>query len=167
LARFRDQYRIEPCVAARIVDVSQALVDFKPQVVHFSGHGDMDGNLCFEDDAGLISSATPEGLATLFGLQRRTVRCVIVNACHSMRLAEAMARQIDHVVGMRCQIGDEAAILFSVGFYQGLFAGEPVPDAFHRGCALLQTEQRTEREFQTPVLMPRPGPAGEFKPGGS
>ena len=38
-----------------------------------------------------------------------------------------MSQHIDYVVGMRWQIGDEAAIEFSVGFYTGLFAGHSVP----------------------------------------
>lgn len=158
LSRHRGRYRIEPCVAVRLVDISQALVDYEPQVVHFSGHGDEDGNLYVEDEQGNSSSLTPEGLAKLFGLHKATIQCVIVNACYSMRLARAMARHIDYVVGMRCQIGDEAAILFSVGFYLGLFAGQSVPDAFSRGCAHIQADRAAELEHQTPVLVRSPGP---------
>lgn len=155
LARRWDHYRIEYCPATRLLDLTQALVDYEPQIVHFSGHADEDGNLCLEDDNGYRRAATPEGLAGLFGQHKSTIQCVIVNACYSMRLAEAMARRIDYVVGMRCQIGDEAAILFSVGFYQGLFAAQAVPDAFERGRLHLQAEQATELEYQTPVLLRR------------
>jgi CHAT domain/Translocon-associated protein beta (TRAPB) len=153
LSRHRFEYRIEPCPAARWDDVSQALVDYEPQVVHFSGHGDRDGNLLLEDDAGGVSLTTPEGLARLFGLHRSTIRCVIVNACHSERLARAMAENVDHVVGMRCEIGDEAAIQFSVGFYMALFAGQPVSAAFERGVAHIQGPETTKLEYQTPLLL--------------
>ena len=68
-----------------------------------------------------------------------------------------MAAHIDYVVGMRSEIGDEAAILFTVGFYQGLFAGRPVPQAFRQGCALLQAKRMARPEFGTPVLLTRPG----------
>ncbi len=78
-----------------------------------------------------------------------------MNACHSLVLAEAVQRHIDHVVGMRCAIGDDAAITFSIGFYQGLAAGHPVPRAFRRGCAFIQTAGISEHE--TPVLL---GPGG-------
>jgi hypothetical protein len=80
---------------------------------------------------------------------------VIVNACHSARLAEAMAKYIDHSVGMRCAIGDRAAIQFSVGFYQAMFAGWPVADAFSRGCALVESNSVTEGEYETPALFSR------------
>lgn len=153
LSRHRGEYRIEPCPAARWDDVSQALVDYDPRVVHFSCHGDSDGQLLLENDAGGVALTTPEGLARLFGLHRSTIRCVIVNACHSERLARAMARNIDHVVGMRSEIGDEAAIQFSVGFYTGFFAGQPVHAAFERGIASIQSSETTKREYRTPILL--------------
>ncbi len=81
---------------------------------------------------------------------------MIVNACYSERLATAMSQHIDHVVGMRCQIGDEAAIEFSVGFYTGLFAGHPVPEAFKRGLAHIQRSEATRPECRTPILLPEP-----------
>ena len=101
-----------------------------------------------------MAPPTPEGLASLFGLHRATINCVIVNACYSERLARAMSQHIDHVVGMRSKIGDEAAIEFSVGFYTGLFAGHPVPEAFKRGLAHIQRSEATRPEYRTPLLLP-------------
>src|SRR5260370_23497370 len=103
---------------------------------------------------GRAAVVNPDGLAKMFGQHRATIRCVIVNACHSARLAEAMARHIDYAVGMRWAIGDEAAIQFSVGFYQAIFKGWSVPDAFRRGCAMVDSNSTTEGEYQTPVLFP-------------
>lgn len=154
MSRHRDEYRIEFCPAARWDDVSQALVDYDPQVVHFSGHGDSDGNLILENDACGVALTTPDGLARLFGLHRATIKCIIVNACYSEKLARAMSDNIDYVVGMRCQIGDEAAIQFSVGFYTGLFAGQSVPAAFERGLAHIQGSETTRPEYRTPLLLP-------------
>lgn len=154
LSRYRDRYRIEPYLAVRFDDISQALVDYEPQVVHFSGHGARNGDLCVEDERGDSEAITPEGLAGLFGLHRSTIRCVVVNACYSVRLAEALAAQIDHVIGMRYRIGDEAAIQFSVGFYLALFAGWSVPDAFARGQKSIQARSRTEPDHLTPLIFP-------------
>ncbi|MEV6343778.1 CHAT domain-containing protein [Actinoplanes sp. NPDC051851] len=158
LARNRDRYRIEPALAVRFDDISQSLVDHQPAVVHFSGHGDRDGNLGIEDNDGRCTKVTPEGLAALFSLHSRTLRCVILNACYSERLAWQLAPHVGHVVGMRSAIGDPAAIEFSVGFYLGLFDGHPVPDAFARGRAHLLSRPGLAPEHQTPVLFP-PGPS--------
>jgi hypothetical protein len=58
---------------------------------------------------------------------------------------------------MRYQIGDEAAIEFSVGFYLALFAGRTVPDAFAVGQAHILARPAIERQHLTPLIFP-PGP---------
>jgi hypothetical protein len=158
LGRDRDRYRLEHRVATRLRDISQALGQYWPQIVHFSGHGNQDGSLVVEDNAGRASSVDPDGLASLLGGFAESVRCVIVNACHSLTLAEAMSQHIDYVVGMRSEILDEASVQFSVGFYQGLFAGKTVPDAFRQGRDLVRAELKTNSEYTVPVLLSRSKP---------
>ena len=99
----------------------------------------------------------PAGLAELFGLHARTIDCVIVNACHTLLLAQAITRHIDHVIAMRCEIGDAAAITFSIGFYQGLAAGAPIAQAFARGQAFLMSQAVGQPEHDTPALLGRGG----------
>jgi hypothetical protein len=66
-----------------------------------------------------------------------------------------MARHVEYVVGMRTEIGDDAAIEFSVGFYLGLFEGDSFPRAFKRGCAHFRAILTTEGEHLTPLLLER------------
>jgi uncharacterized repeat protein (TIGR01451 family) len=155
LGRDRERFRLKHGVAVRLRDISQALGDHRPQIVHFSGHGSEDGSLAVENDVGRASFVNPAGLADVLGGYAASVRCVIVNACHSLALAEAMSKQIDYVVGMRSEILDAASVQFSVGFYQGLFAGMTVPDAFRQGKALVQAEPITNSEYQVPILLVR------------
>lgn len=152
--RNRDRYRMEHRVAVRLRDIGQALGDHWPQIVHFAGHGRNDGSLAVEDDSGRASFVNPAGLANLLG-GFASVRCVIVNACHSVALAEAMSEQIDYVVGMRSEILDTASVQFSVGFYQGLFAGKTIPDAFLQGRYMVQAEPTTNSAHQVPILLVR------------
>ncbi len=154
LGRDRDTYRLEYRGASRLDDMSQALFDYEPRVVHFSGHGDIAGGLYVENEMGFSTLINPDGLAKMFGQHRDTIQCVIVNACHSARLAEAMARHIDYAVGMQWKIGDASAIQFSVGFYQALFDGRSVPYAFERGCVMVESNSATGADYQTPVLFP-------------
>jgi hypothetical protein len=153
LGRNRDHFRLEPpYVAARKIDVGQALVDHHPYIVHFAGHGEVDGSLYVEGDSGLSEPVDPGGLAELFGLYSRTIKCVIVNACHSVRLAAAIAEYIDYAIGMRSAIGDEASIAFSVGFYQALSSGQAIPEAFRHAKAMIRTGTATSPEHITPML---------------
>jgi hypothetical protein len=157
LGKFRERFRLESAVAARLKDIGQALAQYDPRIVHFSGHGGRDGSLYVESEYGSSVPAAPEGLARLFRLHAKTVDCVIVNACYSLRLAEAMRRDFDYVIAMQTKIVDDAAINFSIGFYQGLANGDPVPLAFERGASFVQALAVGPDEHTTPVLLSRDG----------
>jgi hypothetical protein len=49
--------------SARPQDISQAIQDFKPNIVHFSGHGRSNGELRFEDELGNTHPVTPEAFS--------------------------------------------------------------------------------------------------------
>jgi hypothetical protein len=157
LGKLRERFRLESAVAARLKDIGQALADCDPRIVHFSGHGGRDGSLYVESEYGSSVPAAPEGLARLFRLHAKTVDCVIVNACYSLRVAEAMRCDFDYVIAVQTKIVDDAAINFSIGFYQGLANGDPVPLAFERGASFVQTLAVGPDELTTPILLSRDG----------
>lgn len=151
LARLRDQFSLAlPQLSVRPVDISQALLDVQPQIVHFSGHGTATGALCFEDQVGRIQSVEPDALAALFEQFADQVDCVLLNACYSAIQANAIAKHINYVIGMNRAIGDPAAIAFAIGFYQALGAGRSVEDAYKLGC--VQIRLQGIPEHLTPVL---------------
>ena len=133
LGRYRDRFRLESAQAVRLKDVGQALFDHHPRVVHFSGHGRTDGSLYLEDGSGCSKPASAAGLAELFKVHKDSIECVIVNACDTLLLAQAISQHIEYVIATQSEIGDTVAINFSTGFYQGLAAGEPVTTAFAQG----------------------------------
>jgi hypothetical protein len=158
----RDAFRLVDFAAARLTDISRALVRYKPDIVHLSGHGDAEGRLYVEDERGFGVPTNIEGMAELLGEHRATVRCVVVNACNSRRLAEAVSHRIEYAVGMSAEILDSAAITFSIGFYQAFFGGEDIPRSFALGRSLLHSseawqhppEGATATEYLVPVLYP-------------
>ena len=142
----------------KLHDINPALLRYKPDIVHFSGHGDEEGRLYVEDDDGYGRPTNIEGIADLFRLHKATVRCVVVNACHSARLAQAISRHIEYAVGMNTSVGDGVSTSFSVAFYQAYFATDNVPLAFEAARSVLRSDEATAHEYQTPVLYMR-GPA--------
>ncbi|MGI2906600.1 GUN4 domain-containing protein [Tolypothrix sp. VBCCA 56010] len=132
-ARNREQFEVKLKLAVRSRDIRQALLDFEPQIVHFSGHGEGEGGLVFEDVTGKAKLVDAEALAELFDLFTKHVKCVVLNACYSEFQAKAIAQHIDYVIGMSQAIGDRAAIEFAVGFYDGLGAGRSFEDAYKFG----------------------------------
>jgi hypothetical protein len=151
--RYCDRFRFEPRAAALREDISQALIDCSPYIVHFSGHGEPDGSVYVEDTYGHSTPVAAKGLAALFSRHTATVKCVIVNACHTLKLAEALSEHVDHVIAVPAKILDTTAIIFAVGFYQGLAAGMKVPDAFEEGRALFSTVPMDESRYKEPVLL--------------
>lgn len=153
LAKLRERFELHQQMSVRPADISQALLDILPRVVHFSGHGTASGALCFENQVGETHSIQPEALAALFEQFANHVNCVVLNACYSELQADAIAKHIDYVVGMNQAIGDKAAIAFAVGFYQALGAGRTIEESFKLGC--VQIRLQGIPEHLTPVLIKR------------
>lgn len=140
MAKKREQLQFESIQAARPGDVSQAIYDFEPHIVHFSGHGTETGDLCFENVQGKVKFVSPDALAKLFKMESERVECVILNACHTYTQAESVANYIPYVIGMKRQIGDKAAIAFSVGFYKSLGSSRSIEASFEAGCVEISLE---------------------------
>jgi WD40 repeat protein len=151
LARMRDRFRLVQKWAVTDDDLRRALLDHEPEIVHFSGHGGGASGLVFEDDSGESHEISGDALAQLFELCAGHVQCVILNACYSEPQARAIVQYIDYVIGMKQSIGDEAAIKFSVGFYDALGAGRPYQVAYKFGCNAINL--KCIPEHLTPVLM--------------
>lgn len=137
-ARRRDEFAIKQVWAARPVDIRRAMLDLKPNIVHFCGHGGGDDGIALEDEAGNAKSVGSEALAGFFELFADKVGCVILNACYSEIQAEAIARHIEYVIGMKKGVEDTAAIEFAVAFYDALGAGESVEFAYKLACNAIQ-----------------------------
>jgi CHAT domain len=141
--RERDNIQVETVWAVRPRDITQALINFQPHFVHFAGHGGgEEESFAAEDDVGYAHVIPVDGLVQAFKAVGQSVRCVIVNACRTERLARALAAIGPCVIGMRQPVGDQSAIRFSIGFYQALAAGKPVETAFEVGVSqLMMTPQ--------------------------
>jgi hypothetical protein len=176
-AKQREQFELTQKWAVRPRDVQRAMLDLKPQIVHFSGHGvgvetpgDRAQNsdrkltvvsdsstqpegLMFEDETGQAKLVNAEAIAGLFELFADQVECVLLNACYSEVQAEAIARHVPYVIGMNQAVGDTAARVFAVGFYDALGAGRDIEFAYKFACNSILMEGIPEN--LTPVLKRR------------
>src|SRR5208282_6037498 len=80
LARLRNKFEFSSRNAVRISDLTQAILDIEPNILHFSGHGTIHGGLCFENSEGSSQVAQPEALFDLFNLVSDKLECVVLNA---------------------------------------------------------------------------------------
>jgi hypothetical protein len=154
----RDMFEVDIRTAVRPQDIRRAIAEEKPQIVHFCGHGLEDGSLLLENDGGQNKAVPPEGLASLFELHADYVNCVLLNACHSVKSAEAISKYINYAIGMNQEIQDKSAIQFAQGFYDGLgYATSEIQDvfprAFQEGLVAIKLENLSQAEI--PVIKTR------------
>lgn len=137
-AKHRDFVTFKTCWAVRPEDLQQALLEYEPVVVHFSGHGGGAVGIVFhsQDQKGEQLVAA-KALKNLFRVLKDNIRVVVLNACYSEVQAKAIVQEIDFVVGMSDSIGDEAARVFASAFYRGLAFGKSVQSAFDLGISEL------------------------------
>ncbi len=127
----RNSYRVDQCPDLHLHEVTRHLRLHEPTVVHFSGHGNPDGSLLMLDHNEREISVASQSMVPILGRYREQLALVVLNACYSRTLADALIE-----TGIRCTIGmtqavdDECAILFSQVFYQALFDGAVVDEAF-------------------------------------
>ncbi|MBD2209821.1 caspase family protein [Nostoc linckia FACHB-104] len=142
-------FHVQDRWAVRFRDLRQALLDIKPHIIHFSGHGTEEG-IVLEDDQGNAHLVSQEALAGLFELFKDQIVCVFLNACYTELQAKAINKNISYVIGMNQPIGDKAAIHFSRGFYEALARGRSLEFSYKIGRNAIHAE--VGNEYLTPVL---------------
>ena len=128
-ARQGNAIKIHRLQGLRAADLKQALLDFRPTLVHFCGHGYPNGiALVGEDDKTQLVEF--ESLARLFGMFGGRIECVFLNACHTAGQSRCISKYIRKLVCMNGAIEDDTAIRFAADFYAGIGAGMNVDFSF-------------------------------------
>jgi formylglycine-generating enzyme required for sulfatase activity len=138
-SRFRDSFDIVSELAVRQKDLQRALLQHRPDIVHFACHGSRHAELVLLRDDGTPGPVTIEALTSYFRILRDNVALVVLNACFSRAQAAAVERTVGMAIGMHQRIADDAAIRFSEAFYQGLGYGCSVRQAFELGVTAIAT----------------------------
>ena len=140
-------FEIEELYATGTEQISRAILDFKPNIIHFSGHGSGAQGLCFEGEDGHSQYVTGDRLRGLLGLFADNIECVLLNACYSDEQATEFVEHINYAIGMKQSILDATAIKFAAEFYYALAThdpeyclGTPVEFAFEFACKAIKVE---------------------------
>lgn len=141
-------------------DLVPLMLLFRPDVLHFSGHGDVWSRIWVEgdDDAG---EQVPSGpLLRLVGGAVPPLQCVVWSACHSARLARATVKAgVPCAIGMSAEVNDLTAIQVARGLSTGLAQLQTYDQALKTG--LLQAGLHRAPGLHMPTfagdtaLMPR------------
>lgn len=150
-SEFRDVFHIEQQNAVRVSDIQNHFLRYRPDIVHFTGHGSEKSEIIFENTSGQSQPISSNALGKLFSLLNDNIKCVVLNACYSEGQAMEIAKHIDCAIGMSREISDSAAINFAVAFYRALGYGRDVQTAYELGC--LQIDFENKNEQNTPKLI--------------
>jgi len=151
MAQLRNSFELIQKWALSPAELQQVLLDHNPDIVHFSGHGLIDG-IVLEGEDGKPKNVSTIALANIFKILAGNISCVVLNACYSSNQALAINNHVPHVVGMKKAMPDDAAIAFSIGFYKGIGAGKPIETAFALGVNGIELEGYSGSDL--PVLLP-------------
>jgi hypothetical protein len=154
-SKHRDAVKLETCWAVQPLDLLQAINEFKPSIIHFSGHGSDNDEIIFQTDDGKTKVVSKEAIVQTMMASSDGIRLVFFNTCHSRNQAEAISEFVEATIGMNTSIGDEAARIFSSQFYSSIGFGLSVKKSFDQAKALLMLENISEEE--TPELFIKNG----------
>ncbi len=154
-SKYRDAVNFESRWALQPMDLLQAINQFNPTVVHFSGHGSDNDEIAFQDQNGKMKLVTKEAIVQTMMASAEDIRLVFFNTCYSKNQAEAISEFVDATIGMNTSIGDEAARVFSSQFYSSIGFGHSIGKAFQQARALVMMEGIPEEN--TPELFIKKG----------
>lgn len=151
-SKFAENVRVEYRPAADLKSILDGLNDLRPQVVHFSGHGNSAGLLT---DTGKMQADPSDELSyDLLGKALDATDCVpdvvVLNSCHSSSAKRGVLRRVKFLVSMKVPISDIAAAAFAPQFYAALASGQSVQSAFKQGAVAV--EAASISEAATPEL---------------
>jgi len=143
----RSGYVFHAIHASTYSNLIQAIITYKPAILHFSGHG-INGDIVLQDTQKRAKIVSLEALARV--LKPYPVKGVLLNACFSQTNQKSLLQVSDWVIGMKVAVADPAAIAFSDGFYRTLASGANVQDAFDVGIGSMGMESKDSMSI--PVL---------------
>lgn len=136
--RHRDKFEfLQPQLAVTIQELVRAMND-KPHIIHFSGHGEEEGILITAGENLSQLLPTP-AIKRLFKPLQNIAHVVLLNACYSAIQAEEISKFGFYVVGYQEPIGDDAAIGFAQGLYNGFGEGKSFEEAYNDAMVVLLT----------------------------
>jgi len=134
---YRDRFELHKHTAIKPIDLQRLLLMYRPQIVHFSGHGSKGHKLILAGTSGRGKTVDQQGLANVFSLYRNHVRLVLLNACFTKAQARSISEVVNYSIGTGRGIGDKVGVAFAGAFYRALGFGRSIRDAFESAQAEL------------------------------
>ncbi|AFR49944.1 CHAT domain-containing protein [Gordonia sp. KTR9] len=143
-AQHRESVEIDSRTAATIDDLLDGLTEFRPHVVHFSGHSD-DDLIEFERDEDVIHEGTvvsAEAFANAVSSVDDPPSLVLLNSCNSAAQAELLVDGVvPFAIGMTDEVFDADAIAYAGRFYGTVANGQSIAAAHRVAKSKLEMDE--------------------------
>lgn len=136
-------------------ELIELLLDYKPHILHFSGHGDSTGKIVLETADGARWDLDEQTFRASLASAGTTVKLVCLNACFSHLSGQILSRLVDCVIGMSAAVYDNTAVTFSEAFYRALGSDASIQAAFDQARA--QIRLKAQEGHYTPQILQNPG----------
>lgn len=128
----RSLFEVAVAPALRASELPTTILRENPDIIHYSGHGSQ-GEILLAADAASLAPVGAEELGRIFKTFANRTRCVVLNACFSASVADAIGASVPVVVGMSRAVPDSGACEFAAGFYSALANGGSLTQSFAAG----------------------------------
>lgn len=161
-ALHRDMIELDVRPAATTEDLLDGISKFRPHVVHFSGHGDVDLiELEHErDDPHEGHVVTARAFSRAVAATDDPPLLVLLNACNSAgQIDDLVESVVPFAIGMADEIDDGDAITYAAQFYASVANGQSIQSAHLAGQAALELAGLEGAELPTLASAPDVDPA--------
>ena len=143
LAKGNTQFQYTSILNMDVLQLQELLGLEAPDVLHFSGHGSVEGIMVYGDrkaDGPVL--ANTQKLKTIFELtlKDKKLACLILNACYSATQFAVLQDYCEVGIGTSAQIPNLEAQTFSKYFYSNLYAGRNFSDAYTLSLAAMEID---------------------------
>ncbi len=134
---YRERFQLFNYPATRPGDLQRMLLEYRPHIVHFSGHGTKQHRIILGGMHGHGKTVDQQGLTNVFALYNSHVRLVLLNACFTRTQAKSISEVVNYSIGTSRAIGDKVCVAFAGAFYRALGFGWSIRKAFESAQAEL------------------------------
>lgn len=137
VAQYGSAIELIPLPAARPADLVDAVMRYRPALLHLSGRGTPKDGLLFRADDGGEVPVDADGLAKVLAASPG-LRLVTVTACWTRSLAVRLAEAVGCAIGIDGVIDDSASTGLSGTLYRAIANGYPVGGAHATATGALE-----------------------------
>lgn len=143
--------QVRRCPAATVPELMKMLGHFKPNILHFIGHGKQLGLYLRGTDGDHTAFVHGEDfqrmLTASLSDENSEMHLVVLNACCTHDLARSLAEHVSCAIGTDGEVPDGTAIQFASRFYDDLVHGTSVRYAFNRAVAECRASTGSEQDI--------------------